>query len=117
MAHSETADFAGPPVALYLDDEYREKDIHVEAACPVTGQLPETEEVKVRLLPEVAEMACVEHRGPFDGLRGAFDALLHWIEANNYTINGPGREVYVQFHQENDPTDWITEVQFPVVKR
>lgn len=115
--NQKTAEFAGPAIALYHDEEYCEQNIQVEATCPITGHIREGSEVVVRELPAVSEMAYVEHRGPFTGLPGAFDALLQWIETQHYTINGAGREVYVHYNPQDDPSAWLTEVQFPVIKQ
>jgi len=41
--------------------------------------------------------------------------LLKWIDANGYRIAGPIREVYVQGPEPGrDPSDYVTEIQFPV---
>ncbi|MBK5107822.1 MAG: GyrI-like domain-containing protein, partial [Anaerolineales bacterium] len=39
-------------------------------------------------------MATVVHDGPFITIGEAYAAILKWIEANGYKINGPAREIY-----------------------
>ena len=103
---------AGPPISIYHDHEYREKDVDVEAVVPVTGAVPEGERVKARELAAV-EAACIVHQGSYDTLEGTYGQLMCWIEANGYSISGPIREVYMEW-QEDDPSGNVTEIQIPV---
>ena len=122
---------AGPSLTIYYDTEYRERDVDVEVATPVSASLPGTERVTVRGLPGAKQMACVVHHGSYDTLGQAYNALFAWIEANGYRIVGPNREVYLRC-PDNDyadpdavgyagytadaPAEYVTEVQFPVAK-
>ena len=121
---------AGPSITIYHDPEYCEQDVDLETATPVGVQLPETDRVKLREMPG-GTMACVVHRGTYDTLGQAYNALLTWIEANGYRIVGPNREVYLRCpdHDYEDPLavgyaeyladaadECVTEVQFPVEK-
>ncbi len=105
---------AGPPLAIYYDTEYRERDVDVEAAIPVMESAPAGGRVATRQLPAVEQMASTIHLGPFEGLTGTYSRLMGWIEANGYRISGPNREVYVQCEPGSDPSTYVTEVQFPV---
>lgn len=120
---------AAPSLTLYYDSEYRERDVDVETATPVSAPLPGSEQVTVRELPGVATMATVIHRGSYEAIGQAYTALLSWIEANGYRIVGPNREVYLRCgdagyddptvyadYLTDDPAEYVTEVQFPVVK-
>jgi len=75
-------------------------------------------QVQTRELPG-AEVAAVIHHGPFNTLSEAYEAILKWIEANGYQINGPCREIDLkppaEMGSQTDP-DTVTEVQFPVIK-
>ena len=118
-----------PSLTIYYDTEYRERDVDVEVATPVSAPLPGNERVKVRELPGTESMACVIHQGSYDTLDQAYAALLTWIEANGYRVTGPDREVYLRC-PDNDydapeavgyeeyladtPDACVTEVQFPV---
>jgi effector-binding domain-containing protein len=71
----------------------------------------------VRELPAVDEMACIVHEGSFETLGATYGQLMGWIEAGGYTVCGPCREVYVQWHQPGeDASNDVTEIQFPVGK-
>ena len=105
----------GPPFAICYDEEYRERDVDVEAAVPIGSLLPEGERVKVCEVPGVEEMACLVHQGPYESVGEAYTHLISWIQANGYRICGPSREVYLKGPETGcDPAEYVTEVQFPV---
>ena len=57
------------------------------------------------------------YKGSYDGVSAAYTALMRWIEANGYQVAGPSREIY--FTDPNSgvpPSEYVTEVQFPVRK-
>jgi DNA-binding transcriptional MerR regulator len=117
---------SAPCLAVYYDEEYRERDWDIEVCQPLNGTLQETDRIKVKTLPLVETMACAIHHGPFTKIGEAYTAIMKWVDANGYRVIGPAREVYLQPAQEtpqggdvavsqNDP-ETITEVQFPVQK-
>jgi effector-binding domain-containing protein len=67
-------------------------------------------------LPAIEHAATVIHHGAFDGLGKAYDALHRWISSNGYTIIGAQREINLQYERNGDPTHYVTEIQFPVMK-
>jgi effector-binding domain-containing protein len=108
---------AGPPFAMYYDEGYKEKDVDVESAWPVAGSAPSGDRVKVRELPAVEQAACLVHEGSYEGLSDAYGQLIGWIEAHGYQIVGPNREVYIKGPgAEYQPSQYVTELQFPVCK-
>lgn len=119
---------AAPPLAIYYDPEYRDIDVDVEVAIPVTRPLPAHGPILTRELPGVEAMACVVHVGRYDSLNEASSALYLWVEANGYRAAGPGREVYLRFGVSRQLGDvplpsayladnadrFVTELQLPV---
>jgi effector-binding domain-containing protein len=107
----------GPCLTLYHSDEPK---IDAEVCEPIAEDvsLPKNTKVQTRELPGV-EVAAVIHHGPFNSLSESYEAVIKWIEANGYQINGPCREIYLQPPAETgsqtDP-DTVTEIQFPVMK-
>ncbi|MEW6143010.1 MAG: MerR family transcriptional regulator [Chloroflexota bacterium] len=109
--------FAGAPVALYHDLEFKERDADVEIAMPIRGDITVTGRLKMHELPAVASAACTIHKGSFDQVGDAYKALMSWIEANRYQMAGPAREVYLQGPGPGvDPSSYVTEIQLPVEK-
>lgn len=108
---------AGPFLALYHDMEYREKDVDIEVAIPLNEDLSLPEPIKIRDLPGVETAASLIHRGPYEDIGEAYQALMTWCEQNGYELAGPDREVYLTSPPEvSDPADYVTELQQPVKK-
>jgi effector-binding domain-containing protein len=108
---------AGPPIGIYYDEEFREGPIDAEIAAPIAGSVPEGDRIKMRELPAIDQAACIIHEGGYENVGGTYSQLLQWIEANDYRIAGPVREVYLQGAETGrDPSTYVTEIQFPVEK-
>jgi effector-binding domain-containing protein len=93
-------------------DVYENED--AEAVVPIDRSLPGTDDVKVYELPPT-QVASVVHQGDFEEFTQGHAALLEWIDANGYKINGPYREIYIR-HDKANLSDSTTEIQFPVEK-
>jgi DNA-binding transcriptional MerR regulator len=118
-----------PPFSIYYDEEYREKDVDAEVAVPLRYAIPENELIRVRHLPRLSNVACVVHVGEYADIYQAYNALLAWIEANDYRMTGPIREIYLRYGAEgldfelpatylaNDKHEYVTELQISVEKR
>ena len=107
----------GPFLAIYHDMEYREKDVDIEVALPISEDLSVSEPIKVRDLPSEDTVASTIHRGPYETIGEAYQALMTWCESNGYELAGPDREVYLTNPAEvSDPADYVTELQQPVKK-
>src|SRR6266498_4816399 len=97
VAEHDQARADKPPFTIYHDAEYREKDIDAEVAIPLKFSIPGTDAIHVRELPEIPSAACVVHTGSYATLYQAYNALLGWIETNEYRMVGPIREVYLRY--------------------
>ena len=108
----------GPNYAIYHDDAYKESDVDVEVTVCVQESITGTDRIRVRELEEVSEMAVVFHKGPFEEMSAAYNALGVWMAENNYEWNGPTRAIY---HKgpwcEQSPSEYLTEIQAPVIKK
>ena len=109
----------GPPMALYHDPDFRERDWDIEVVMPLEGEIASSSRVNVYDLPGVEKMACVVHTGPFATIGEAVDALAKWIDQNGYQIVGPGRELNLRLPDklgdQHDPNT-VNEIQYPVEK-
>ncbi len=110
------AEIVGPGITPFYDPDYREQNVDVGACLAFTGELSENEQVKVIELPAVETMTSVIHHGSFTSMHQAYHAILGWIEANGYRINGPNRELNLEFEPSGDESKFVTEIQFPVEK-
>ncbi len=109
---------AAPWLHIHYDPDWRELGEEIGAAVmvdtsPEDAAQSERGTAAFTLLPAVETMAAVVHRGPADALVDAYVALGAWLEANNYTIVGPCREIFLSWSPDGDS---VIEVQFPVEK-
>lgn len=68
----------------------------------------------------IASTLCAHtvHRGAYSTLSEAYGAIVSWIEANGYRYAGAPYELYVKTQFDGlDPTDWETEIYFPIEAR
>ena len=101
----------------FLDGEFKERDVELEAWKTVKGSYPDTTHVKFKTLPAVRVASCI-YRGPYDGIGEAYAALAAWIGANGYEYDGPMFNLYhVSPHETHNPEEFVTEVCYPVRKK
>lgn len=106
-----------PCQVIFYEEGYKEGSVDAEVIEPIVGSLPETDRIKVKTLPEVEEMACVVHVGPYNSLSMAYGAIQKYIAENSYDVIAPPRELYIKGGWiTDDPNEYITELQFPVRK-
>lgn len=101
----------------YLDGEYKEKDFRIRYAQAVESFGLETGDIGfVKTEPVTA--VCIYHKGSYGNLRESYNAIIKYIEENNYEIIENARECYIDgcWNKENED-DYLTEIQFPVKKR
>ena len=111
------AKITAPCRSVYYDPSYKESDVDIEVMYCIAGNVPETDRIKVKELPSVKNAACVIHKGSYENLSMAYNALIKWIEENGYKVIGPNRELYLEGEwSTSNPEEYITEIQIPVEK-
>jgi DNA-binding transcriptional MerR regulator len=118
---------ASSPLTIFHDAEYREEQIDVETAVPLSAPVLPHGRICVRELPAIPMMACVVYTGGYERMSEVLEALLRWVAANGYCAAGALREVYLRFGADHagvlglpqafladDPALFVTEVQLPV---
>lgn len=104
----------GPSMTIYHQNEYKERDLDVEAAMPV----PSGCGLETSQLPAIEKAACLVYYGSHEGLGAAYSALAGWIEDNGYGIEGFCRTLFLTCAEtEEDPNKFVTEIQVPVNSR
>lgn len=118
-----------PPMTIYHDQEYREKDIDAEVILPLKFAIAGRGDMRIIELPQIKTAACVVHTGDYSSIYQAYNALMEWIEANEYHMAGPIREVYLRYTADGlgfdlpptylakDSNSFVTELQLLVAKR
>lgn len=106
-----------PCMVTYHDSSYKEDSVDAEVIEPISEKIPSTDRINVKYLEKVEQMACVVHKGPFENIHMAYNAILKWIEENKYKISGPQRELYLKGEWiTNDPNEYLSEIQIPIKK-
>jgi effector-binding domain-containing protein len=59
-------------------------------------------------------VAAVVHKGPYDEMGPAYEALAQWISDHGHEIVGPTREIYLNHPDDVDAAELLTELQWPI---
>lgn len=101
----------------YLDGEYKEKDINVEYNEAIDKIKPDFDGIEFKKLESVSAVS-VMHKGPYADFPKAYAFAYKWIEENGYIASDSPRESYIDgIWNKEDPNEWLTELQVPVVKK
>ncbi len=107
----------GPLMFICHDNEYKESEVDIEAVIPINKKIAGSDKVKIYELPGLEKAASLVYKGAYDGIHEAYMALMAWIENNGYQITGPYRELYfTDPTRVKDPSENVTELQFPITK-
>ena len=96
--------------------------LDVEVGYLVTGNVPESVKLAedrvltVRELPMIDTMATLVHVGTVDDRHQGYGQLANWLEAANYQIVGPGREILMKIPTLGEDDEAVIELQFPVTR-
>lgn len=101
----------------YLDGEYKEKDIHVEFCEAVETLEEDFDDITFKKIDSVLAVS-VMHKGPYSELSKAYAFVFDWIDKNQYTVADYPRENYIDgIWNKEDPKEWLTELQIPIIKK
>lgn len=104
--------FAGAPTARYLS--FGPGLVTLEAGMPIAGLANGEGEIEVGALA-AGDVATTVHKGPYDQLDQAHEAIQHWMNENHEKADGAPWEVYLTDPGEvPDPAEWLTEVNWPL---
>lgn len=100
---------------IYLDGEYKEKDIKIEFCEAVEEFGKEVEDIHFKKMQAVKAVT-VMHKGSYQELGKAYFYVFKWIEDNGYQAKDKVRESYIDgiWNKENEE-DWLTEIQVPLL--
>lgn len=109
-----SARVAGPIMAIYHDNEYRENDADIEVALPVVGRVDLNDTGTVLCTLPATRVVSVVYTGPYSGLSSAHEAVFKFVQAFELSQNGPERELFLNDPNEVPEIGLITEIQYPV---
>src|SRR5579884_1196827 len=103
---------AGPPFARYV--AWCDETCDIQAGFPIAGEMAVSGDFKYIEMGE-CEAAYTIHRGSYDELATAHQAIKEWIEHCGQEVSGPPWEVYVTDPGEHpDPNEWVSAVYWPL---
>lgn len=104
---------SGPPEVCYLSEPRRGAAVQIEASLPVAA---DTRQLMSGVVHRSGgEVAHVYHKGPYEDITYAYDALLLWTDQAGYEVAGQPTEVYLTGPADTRcPRDFLTEVIVPV---
>ncbi|MCL1975723.1 MAG: MerR family transcriptional regulator [Firmicutes bacterium] len=102
---------------VYLDGEYKEKDINIEFCEAVEKAWPDFDDIKFKEI-QPTTVVSVLHKGPYTGISQAYTYAFTWIEENGYVATNNPKESYIDgiWNKENE-AEWLTELQIPIAKK
>ena len=109
----------GMPRAAYLTDPAHTPEAEAvwELWAPVQpGPLPSGPDDKGLGIKIIAPRTLVTamHKGPYDAVGAAYEALAAWLAEQGYETAGPPEEAYLTDPAEVPPEEYLTEIAFPV---
>jgi len=102
---------------VYLDGEYKEKDLNIEFCEAVDKMWPDFDDIKFKEMKPTTVVS-VLHKGSYADLSQAYAYAFKWLEENGYEAADNPRESYIDgiWNKENE-ADWLTELQIPIAKK
>lgn len=107
------ASASGSPLLVFHDVIDDQTDGAVEICLPIDRYIPGNGEVYERQL-EGGTLATTIHRGPYEEIAPAYQAVTGWISAHGHEIAGPPREVYLNNPTQVPSDQLLTRVEFPI---
>ena len=98
----------------YLDNEYKEENIHVRYSQAVIKEGKENETIKFRKISET-KAVCILYKGTYNNIGDAYAFLTKYIEDNKLEAADCFREVYIDgpWNKEKQE-DYLTEIEVPI---
>jgi effector-binding domain-containing protein len=93
--------------------EGSDDDMDVEIVMPIRERMEPPPGIDVRVL-EGGTVASTIHRGRYDQVGRAYEALTAWIPAHGRDFGGPPREFYLNDPHQVGEEEALTEVRFPL---
>jgi len=102
---------------VYLDNEYKDQDFHVEFCEAVTEMKEDFEDIKFKKVASTPAVS-VMHKGSYKEISKAYAYIFRWINENGYEATDSPRESYIDgiWNKEREE-DWLTELQVPIKKK
>lgn len=104
---------AGPCMAIYHDQEYKEKDADIEVAIPITGRIEVDAGAEVKSLAG-AKVLAVVHKGSYETLHLTYKEIFNYMMKSGIEFAGPMRELYLNDPAKTPVEELMVEIQVPI---
>ncbi len=99
----------GPPLAIFLDEEYHPEALRVNLALPVAGTPAGSQ-----LLPG-GQAAVAIHVGPYNALPEVYQQMSAYLRQHQLQQRGHHYNIYLNGRAKSpDGSEWLTKVVFPL---
>lgn len=103
-------------VLLYLDGDFRDRDIHYRFCDAVTGYGKDCADYQFTKVESFTAVT-VLHKGPYEKLGEAYYFAKQWMRENGYRQSGPPRDSAIDgCWNRKSEDEYLTEIQIPVKK-
>lgn len=104
---------SGAPMYICHDDSYKEDNMDIEMAVPITGRITVDPDFEVKNLPGGKVITAI-YTGGYGGIGEAYTKLFEFMTKNSYEQSGPTREIYLTNPNEKPEEELMTELQLPI---
>jgi len=113
VSKQEQARFAGPPMVIYHDIEYKERDADIEVTVPVSGRVTVGDDMEVKTL-EATKVVSLIHKGAYHKVGDAWAKAFKYAQENDLKVMDKCRELYLNDPMEVPEDELLTEVQLRI---
>lgn len=109
-------------MAMLHEDAFTMENTDVEMGFLLNNTVDESVQLSsgyilsTRMLPHVGMAACIARVGGFEKGYDSYGTAGRWLEANNYQLAGPIREVFIVQAPPDRIEEMVCEIQFPVTR-
>lgn len=103
---------------IWHDDQRDGTNVDVEVCIPISSNLPETERVKMRYLPEMTAASLLHYCDPYANGCTKLQQLRTWIASQHglTTADEPYREIYLTSDRDMYGNLRLSELLIPVIE-
>jgi len=106
----------GPVIYLCHEEEFKESDVDIEIAVPISGQITlHSEEIEVRNISGGWILSTL-YTGPYEEIGDAYIRVHQYIIENQLRIRDTPMELYLNNPMQTPTNELLTEIQFPIEK-
>lgn len=115
---AEEIEYEGEPFVVYFSPrhEVNDGDAVYDVSIVIKQDAEEKDIIRVVDMIEHKVLAG-KHLGPVDNILDTYAELVEVAQANHYDIIGSPKEILIKsFHNCDDESEFVTEIQLPIIE-